>query len=72
MLLTVFRCKNFIILKRIKTVAFVLVLLVSDIRVDSYESRDFIADVGIVYGNKVEHNGLPSARLEVRSQAAFQ
>lgn len=34
--------------------------------IDSQNSTHFDADVGIIYGNKIELNGRPSARLEAR------
>ena len=45
-------------------------LCILAIRIDSYEKSDFVADIGIVYGNKVELTGLPSTRLAARLMAA--
>ena len=43
---------------------------VSAIFIDGGNSDNFKADVGIVYGNKVELNGRPSTRLSARLSAA--
>ncbi|AUI85423.1 hypothetical protein BS333_02955 [Vibrio azureus] len=46
-------------------------LLVSALYLDAKEPQPFIAEVGVIYGNKVELNGKPSARLVSRLDAAL-
>lgn len=59
------------LLKILTALGFIFSLCVFAIYVDSHGKRDFVADVGIVYGNKVELNGSPSSRLEARLLAAL-
>ncbi|EKD9323393.1 YdcF family protein, partial [Vibrio vulnificus] len=49
----------------------ILSISVSAIFLDSRESSGFIAEVGIVYGNKVELDGKPSLRLASRLDAGL-
>ncbi|GHB79792.1 hypothetical protein GCM10008107_31520 [Psychrosphaera saromensis] len=56
-------------LKSILLSVFLYFIFVFYIVVDSRNSTDFKADVGIVYGNKVELTGKPSSRLEARLKA---
>lgn len=58
-------------LKLLGVLSVVFGLCILGIYADSYGQQDFIADVGIVYGNKVEVNGEPSRRLEARLKAAI-
>lgn len=46
-------------------------LAITALYFDSYSEPDFVAEVGIVYGNTVEPDGKPSARLQARLMAAL-
>ena len=58
------------LLKSILFCVSLYLIAVSAIFIDGSNSNDFKADVGIVYGNKVETNGEPSTRLSARLNAA--
>lgn len=49
----------------------IFTLCILAIYVDSHGKTNFVADVGIVYGNKIEPDGSPSDRLEARLAAAL-
>lgn len=49
----------------------VLFICFSGMYVDSGNSNDFRANVGVIYGNKVELTGQPSPRLEARLKAGM-
>ncbi|MCG7499708.1 YdcF family protein [Vibrio sp. Of7-15] len=58
--------------KLVKAACLIYLLCIAAIYVDSRNSTGFVADVGVVYGNKVEVTGLPSKRLEARLLAALE
>ncbi|ELF6474263.1 YdcF family protein [Vibrio vulnificus] len=64
--------RGFGILKKLIFIfGLILSISVSAIFLDSRESSGFIAEVGIVYGNKVELDGKPSLRLASRLDAGL-
>lgn len=58
-------------LKILSFLCFILFLCVLAIYVDSYGKQGFVANVGVVFGNKVDLNGKPSKRLEARLLASL-
>lgn len=59
-----------LLLKSILISVSLYVVAISAIFIDATNNTDFKADVGIVYGNKVEMSGEPSTRLSARLNAA--
>lgn len=60
-----------LLLKSIFFSVFLYLIAISAIFIDSRNSTDFKADVGVVFGNKVELTGKPSSRLAARLKAAI-